>query len=405
MEYFSGMDYIRIDIANQFGLSKKSFAERIAWVHEYEDALEELVTVADDKHQPQYLAAVMAYRDAQKNIPIGHLVGLDAAASGLAIFAVLSGCETTALNTGLIGESCNDIYEIAREKMELILGEKVNIPRKEVKSAMMPMYYGSKQKPKDIFGDGSPEYNAFYEANDLVAPGASEVLNILVESWNSYSLDHSWELPDGFTAFVPVMVQHKTKIEVDEADHACFEYLHDVNMGTKEGLSLSANTAHSLDGMICREMGRRCFYDKDRLNDVKDIINTYLNSETEEIEANERIELLANKSGFYSLVAIEYINTNTVYLFTEEYLRKILAKIESALEYKSFEIVFIHDEFKAHPNNLNKVRTTYMEIMAEIAEGDILQFLLDQVRKDKVSVCKFSSCLGALIRKGNYAIS
>ena len=88
MQTFTGLQYLQIDIANQMSntddpkvkLDKAQFEDRIAWVHEYEEDLEDLVDLADKPFQ--YLAAVMAYRDAQMGHPTGHLVGVDAAASG-----------------------------------------------------------------------------------------------------------------------------------------------------------------------------------------------------------------------------------------------------------------------------------------------------------------------------------
>ena len=222
MQHFKGIDYIRIDIANQMSntddptikLDKASFEDRLAWVHEYEENLEDLVNLADKPFQ--YLAAVMAYRDTQRGVPTGHMVEMDAGASGPQIMAALTGCQTTALNTGLIGPACNDLYAVCTKEMSLILGSDVNVPRKEVKSAMMPCFYGSKQKPKDVFGDGTEEFYAFHEATKRVAPGACELLEVLLNSWQPYALAHSWTMPDGFTVYVPVMVQMDTKIEVDE---------------------------------------------------------------------------------------------------------------------------------------------------------------------------------------------
>ena len=224
MKEYSGLDYLRIDIANQMAiqndkgitLDKCDFEERLAWVNQYEDNLEDLVNIADKPFQ--YLAAVMAYRDAQNGVPIGHLVELDAGASGLQLMACLTGCETTAHNTGLLGGHISDVYQVCKEEMELLLGEEIDIPRKPVKQAMMTRYYGSKNKPKQVFGDGTPEYYAFYKANETVAPGACELLDILISSWQPYALDHHWVMPDGFNVHVPVMEYIEPKIEVDELD-------------------------------------------------------------------------------------------------------------------------------------------------------------------------------------------
>jgi len=405
MQLFTGLEYLKIDIANQAGKDKVSFEERIAWVDEYESDLEDLVDIA--KKPFQYCAAVMAYRDAQRGIPTGHMVGVDAAASGLQIMAALTGCRITARNTGLIGSVCSDIYSICTKEMSMLLGAEVNVPRKQVKSAQMPYFYGSKQKPKDVFGDGTEEFYAFHQANKNVAPGACELLELFLSSWQPYALHHSWVLPDGFNVYVPVMVQVDTRIEIDELDHASFSYLHAVNQGTEKGLSIAANTVHSVDGMVVREICRRCNYDRRQLEGIKHTIEFYLNQRNDfyETMTTPLIESLAMESGFVSLVGIEYINDVSIFEFGTEYLQKLLALINTTLTRKSFPVVTIHDEFKAHPNNLNVVRQTYIDIMAEIAESDMLSFMLTQIRPDYVEIEKYTPDLADHIRQGNYAIS
>ena len=413
MQTFTGLQYLQIDIANQMAntddphvkLDKSNFEDRIAWVEQYENDLEDLVDLADKPFQ--YLAAVMAYRDAQNGVPTGHLVGVDAAASGLQIMAALTGCQVTARNTGLIGPQCNDIYSICTKEMSLLLGAEVAVPRKLVKSAMMPFFYGSKQKPKDVFGDGTPEFYAFHEANKTVAPGACELLELSLDSWQPYALDHTWIMPDGFTVFVPVMVQVETKIEVDELDHASFTYVHEVNQGTEAGLSLAANTIHSVDGMVVREISRRCNYNWYQLTAVEQLIVDELGmrASTYKPERPERIEKLAMASGFVSLVGAEYINANSVASFGTEYLQRLLSLVQRTLTHKNFPVIAIHDEFKAHPNNINIVRQTYIDIMAEIAESDMLSFYMTQIRGEYFEVQKYSENLADLIREGNYAIS
>jgi hypothetical protein len=42
------------------------------------------------------------------------------------------------------------------------------------------------------------------------------------------------------------------------------------------------------------------------------------------------------------------------------------------LEHKPFPLVTVHDEFKAHANNINQVRWHYKEILAEIADSNVL---------------------------------
>lgn len=408
MQLFSGIEYLMIDIANNSGggRDKKSFDERISWVKEHDDILEDIVDIT--KKPFQYLAAVMAYRDAQNGIPTGHLAEVDAGASGLQISAVLTGCQDTAKNTGLIGDVCNDIYSITTKEMGLLLGEEVTIDRSLVKSAQMPYYYGSEQKPKDIFGDGTPEYLAFHQANKKVAPGANELRNILIAAWQPYALSHQWVMPDGFNVVLPTMVQKDVKIEVDELDHASFIYRHKVNEGTEKGLALAAHVHHAIDGMVVRELCRRCNYDTDKLRNTAIFILYHLEHPGEPnvtIPCYPRIQELAENSGFISLVGIESIDKYSVKNFSRSYLLNLLSLVQDTMGYKSFPVVTIHDAFKAHPNNLNRVRQVYIDIMAELAEANLLSFIMSQITGEYFEVQKYSENLGDKIREGNYAIS
>ena len=290
MQTYTGLEYLKIDIANQFGgsLDKEQFETRIAWVDENDAYLEELIHSADQKHQPQYLAAVMAYRDTQNGLPTGHLVGLDACASGPSLMACLTGCVVTAKNTGLIGKKRMDLYTVCTDAMSNILGSVVEIDRKLVKKAQMPFFYGSKARPKEIFVDGSDEYHAFHEANEEVAPGACKLLYVLLASWQDYALSHTWVLPDGFEVYCPTMVSVIETVENSELDGAKVNYIHDVNKGIERGekgsLAVAANAIHSCDGFVVREMTRRCNYDINELNSsiklIKDELNRRLDEST-----------------------------------------------------------------------------------------------------------------------------
>jgi len=259
--------------------------------------------------------------------------------------AALTGCKTTAASTGLTGNQRKDIYGDTTKAMSLILGSEVDIARKDVKAAQMPFYYGSRQKPKDVFGDGTPEFYAFHKANKQVAPGAVELMDVLLSSWQAYELSHDWVMPDGFTVHCPTMVATEDKIEVDELDHASFKYVYKINWGTEKGLSIAANTIHSIDGMVVREMCRRCNYDREKLQHTLNLIvrsRQFQNAHRVVFNCTPEIETLATQSGFYSLVAVEHINEDSVYEFSEEYLLCIQELIVECMRHKSFPVVTIH---------------------------------------------------------------
>jgi hypothetical protein len=237
MKSYAGREYVKIDIANQFGLDKKSFAQRIAWV----DSVKDLHSKTAEAEKPaQYLAAVYALEDAINGVPSGHLVGLDACASGVAILGILSGCKTTAKNTGLTGNKRMDFYKVCTDTMNEMIHDDVVVNRADAKLATMTSYYGSKAKPKEIFGEDTDELMAFYAAQETIAPGACNLMKELLGSWQPYALEHAHTLPDGFNAIVPVLQKCKLKIEVDELDHATMTYIYEDNIGSEKGLAAAA---------------------------------------------------------------------------------------------------------------------------------------------------------------------
>lgn len=78
-----------------------------------------------------------------------------------------------------------------------------------------------------------------------VAPGAWQLLQDLLASWNPNALHHSWKMPDGYDIKVNVMTKKNIRIEVDELDHATFSFEFQVNEAKKKGLSNVANPVHS----------------------------------------------------------------------------------------------------------------------------------------------------------------
>jgi hypothetical protein len=80
MKTFNPMQYMAIDISNCYGLDKVTYEERIQWVKDNIDNLEQL---ADQAEEPMlYWKAVKALRQAQNGEAIGHTVALDSVCSG-----------------------------------------------------------------------------------------------------------------------------------------------------------------------------------------------------------------------------------------------------------------------------------------------------------------------------------
>jgi hypothetical protein len=273
-------------------------------------------------------------------------------------------------------------------------------------------FYGSKAKPKEIFGIDTPELAAFYEAAHTVAPGAWELLQDLLKSWQSYALSHCWILPDGFDARVKVMTKKEARIEVDELNHATFTYEFYENTGKKSGLSNVANVTHSMDAYILRSMHRRCNYDKEMAQYAAVLLEMELVERACGMEfAVARPEGKAgyyvdqyNRSTLTDITILPYLDDQNVQMLETSHLQALSRIVNGMLEYEPFELVTVHDEFKCHANNVDHVRYQYKEILAEIADSNVLDDILGQIYGIKGNFPKLSNNLGDLIRNSNYGL-
>lgn len=411
MTFYTGYQYLLIDAATQYGLDKLTFEERMVWTTEHLDDLENLSQSAETK--PLYQKAVQAIRKAQAGLPTGHLVGVDGTCSGIQMMSVLTGCEAGARATGLVDPNVRaDAYTACTEAMNVILNGNLVVARADAKQALMTSFYGSKAEPKNLFGEETPELAAFYQAAQVIAPGAWELLQDLLASWQPYALQHAWVMPDGFDARIKVMKKVDSRIEVDELDHATFSYEFYENQGQKSGLSNAANVTHSVDAYVLRAMHRRCNYDRE----IAALASAWIEIEMLEriMGAKREVSLPSGKAGYYvqqyerstvpDVVIMPYLNQENLQQLSQEHLEHLARIINGMLQYQPFELVTIHDEFKAHPNNINWVRWQYKEILADLADSYLLDDLLSQIHGRPGTFSKMSQTLGEKIRNSAYGL-
>ena len=88
--------------------------------------------------------------------------------------------------------------------------------------------------------------------------------------------------------------------------------------------------------------------------------------------------------------------------------QKLMAIIKQIVDYPEFDIVTVHDSFAAAPAHMNMVRFLYKEILAEIAESDLLQDMLREIYED-ISITYNDegdrTVLAHHIRNSEYALS
>ncbi len=265
-----GARWLAIDIANQFGLDKETWAVRLAWFKKNQSKLESL---ADQADKPiLFRKAVRAWRKHQTGQPTNHIMGLDAISSGIQVMAILSGCKITAKTVGLINtKRREDLYSAVRDELQEQLG--IPIERDTVKYPLMTFMYGSQAVPRarlaPLKGLGQNGEQAFYKAIKNKLPGAEMLRDLFLSLHRGDVIEYSWTLPDGFKAIIPVLKTIIKRLEIDELEHSKVSYAQEVVAPKYLGddRSLAANIIHSVDAFIAREMIRRCQFDMAAIHD------------------------------------------------------------------------------------------------------------------------------------------
>lgn len=407
MQQFTGLQYLKMDIASAFGLDKKTWAERLQWFADNEaQLLADVLGMAKQAKEPaQLVAGVMAYQAALNGEPTGYLCGLDATSSGLQLLAILSGCSKSAEICNLIDTgNREDAYSIVHSRVEALLGGACPVDAKQSKQALMTHLYGSKAVPEEVYGTDTSALRAFYTAINEELPGANQLNHDLLSLWNPEALAHEWTLPDGFDVRVKVM---------DTITHSytflgrTYESREHVNRPKAEGLSIGANVVHSIDGMVVREMNRRCNYDPMHVGRLLGLLSASSVGGVGTLRQKDlcllRVLELADATGFMPAVVFEYIDEFNVNHLSDEQ-KAIVIDLINSLPEKPFHLLCIHDCFKFHANNGNAVREQYRNILVELAASEIMSNIASQIAGRHINVTKLDPGLPARIAQSEYAI-
>ena len=416
---YTPVEYLMIDIATNYGdtpmadgttadLDKLDFEDRIDWfkMHEKAGTLASLIDSADNP--ALFFAGLLAYKDMLDDKPIGYPISLDACSSGMQILAAFSNCEKSARRCGVVSTGHReDAYTSLFEDMQRRHSSPLKATRKSLKQAVMTSLYGSTAMPKKLFGDGTPELMLYYNVIENEIPGAWE-LNVSLKSlWQPYENKHSWTLPDGFDVQMDVTdviatdaIFNGKSVTVYTKDH----------VGTPTGRSLGPNIVHSVDGMIVREMYRRCSFDTAQVVKANRLCMVALNRKTRNQNTlgrgRPKDEILAKlwkmylRTNFLSARVIDLIDENNIGMISATALQNLLMTLPA----KRFELLAIHDCFRVHPNYGNDLRRQYNQILSELAASDIISNIATQITGRKMTLRKVGD-ISAKILDANYTLS
>lgn len=409
MQKFTGQQYLKIDIANNFGLDKTTWDERIKWFDDHEAQLPELLNSAENP--ALFFAGVQAWQATKRGEASGYPISLDATSSGMQILAVLTGDRKAAelcnvVNVFRDGEPARrDGYTVIYNAMLEVIGEKSKITRDDTKAAIMTALYGSKAVPKEVFGEGTL-LQVFESTMQKMAPAAWELNEAFIHMWDPEALVNSWVLPDNFHVHIKVMDRVSETVHFLNKGYETFQ---NVNQAMGEGRSLSANTVHSIDGMIVREMVRRCDYNATKVQDLRMYID-YLDAGYEltvEFDDDYNADMVRTlwkhyeESGYLSARIIDHLNAHNLHLVQ----RSVITELLDSLPAEPFEVLTVHDCFRCLPNYGNDLREQYARQLMLIAKSKLLQFILCQILKRNVTIGKLDESLWADIANTEYSLS
>ena len=261
-----GWYWLKVDIANAFGLDKELWADRVAYVDEHiTDMLADIDAWSAKADDPLLAkSALLAYRDSLATGKSSHIVRLDATTSGPQLMSVMTRDIAGMERFNVIGSSARrDFYtEVAQAIYDQTRDSKLwgSNPdfkkiRKDIKRSIMTYYYNSEANPKAYFGEDSKELKVFYDVMETSATGAVALKKYINSLWSDKVLYNAWYLPDGHYAYCPVMVQDKKRVEIKEmkGGTATMTVVCDVNKPSHEPhRSLMPSTIHSIDALMMR---------------------------------------------------------------------------------------------------------------------------------------------------------
>lgn len=394
---FTPMEYLKIDVASAFGLDRCDWSERLSWFDSNRANLHNITNQA--KEPALFFAAVEAFEATERGEPTGHMVSLDATASGIQILSLLAGDVSAArhcnvLNTGHRQDAYSNIDTLMRQVMDF-----AHIERKDTKQALMTVLYGSEAVPKQLFGEGAL-LDLFETTAEREMPAVWALNKAFLRMWNPTASMYEWVLPDNFHV--------KTKVMGTVTNRCTFmgatvDVVSKVNEPQDQGRSIGANVTHSCDGYIVREMVRRCSYDPTTVANVKTAIHAGrgYGSNRSKDRSLKRLSELFKASGILSARCFDYIDRENIDIIGKD---KVQALIDT-LPIKPFSLLCNHDCFRVHPNNAEAMRLQYNRQLAELNDSVMLNFISSQLLGFEVKVDKLAQLNSAEILASDYALS
>lgn len=201
----------------------------------------------------------------------------------------------------------------------------------------MTTLYGSEAVPKKVFGEGAL-LDLFETIAERELPAVWALNKALLRLWNPAALSYEWKLPDNFHVKTKVMgSSYQTVNFMGQSVDVHTQ----VNMAQPEGRSIGANLTHSIDGLIVREMTRRCSYDPAVIADVKTALHGGFGKGSNRPKDRMLKTLWDNylESNWLTARIFDYIDMNNIDLIDRQRVWELI----NTLPTKPFSLISNHD--------------------------------------------------------------
>lgn len=330
----------------------------------YANICDYLDTLKEDEEYLRFVAC-QALKNADK--PTGIFIGADASASGIQLMSVLRGCEVSAESVGLT--KINDFYTLAEMQSNLSVAENAD-PRKIFKQCCMQHFYGGTKTPREHLGEAN--LKKFYETLWKIAPGCQNLLNEIQSIYWATPV-FKWTLPDGFKVQQAVIESRRVELSLPSKPNVKFGYSYKSLIAKDKGLELAANIVHSVDAYVARELIYRAHCG--RVGEPEQLLSTLNNAIN---HSNDN----STNSSVFSLHKLMNTPVNKWSLLDKGFLNKAKAYLDKVDTMPSFDVIAVHDDFKCHPNYLQWVKFLYIEIIADIADSELIKEILEEVNPE-----------------------
>ena len=433
MDKFTGLEYLKIDIANNFGKDKLNYIDRIEWFNtelapriKANSSIQDLMLEAEYAEEPELaFAGLQAYVKYLNREPSGYQISFDSTSSGIQIMSALTTDPSGMILTNLTYpeqrlDAYTEIYNIFLEWNKQYPNQEISISRENIKSAIMVMMYGGSSSIMGKLNNDRRVFDVLMEVCSTTISGAYNLRKALLNCISDTATEYSWFTPDGFNVITPITALYEEQRETSIGTI----YVKYKDKGTdKFYKGNAANIVHSLDATLMREVIGRCCYKEGKVRKVLNMIGRINSPEFainrvliqySDIE-NNHLELLVQiykQTGFLSVRFIEYSQSelDIAYLLQQlgiDFLTALSSMCLSILQNKSFHVIAIHDCFRCHPNNANTLRYWYNNVLADIVGSNSLQFMMSFLPnglKEFNKLPKPNLELANKIREANYAI-